>query len=278
MTTITLSQIEQFRQHLVNTDKAPSTIQKYCAGVRKFAKWLGEKDITAQNLRDWREVLAVDHSPATVNGYLCAVNSFLDFLNQSDQKIRGLSLQRRTFIEENRELSEKEFQKLLDGAKRWEDKRLYYILLTLGHTGIRISELRFITIEALRKGRAIIRNKGKCRTIIIPKLLRRELLRYGYRIGVDQGCLFVTRGGKPVDRSNIHHDMKRLCRMAGVNKDKVFPHNFRHFFARAFYDVEKNISWLADILGHSSIETTRIYLRTTLQEQERVFEKMSFYL
>lgn len=276
MNTILEKEIQSFCDTLVCCEKAPSTIQKYVQIIRHLAKWLGDKPLSKENLLIWRQQLLEKRRPGTVNTYLCAVSAYLDYIGCSEYKIKQIRVQPRAFIDNQRELTQSEYKRLLSTAYKKENKRLYYILMTLGQTGIRIGELKYITIEAIKKGQATIYHKGKCRTILITKKLKQALLHYSRQIQRKTGSLFLTRNGKPVDRSNIHHEMKKLCVEAGVAQEKVFPHNLRHLFARAFYAVEKNLAWLADILGHSSIETTRIYVRTTAAEQERILKKMWF--
>ena len=183
-------------------------------------------------------------------------------------------MQRRAFIDEKRELTEAEYRRLLSAAKAQGNNRMYCLLMTIAGTGIRISELRFITVKAVKKGRAEIRLKGKTRTILLTKELRSRLLKYISQCGISNGCVFRTRSGRPLDRSNVCHDMKKLCRDASVDPNKVFPHNLRHLFARVFYAVEKNLAHLADVLGHSSIETTRIYVAASAREYEKTLCRM----
>ena len=187
-------------------------------------------------------------------------------------------MQHRAFIEGNRELTEAEYRRLLSAAKQRKNKRLYYLLLTVCATGIRISELKYITMEALRTGRADIRMKGKSRTVILPKDLARKLEEYAHQQHILEGMIFQTRSGNPLDRSNIWNEMKALSKAANINPQKVYPHNLRHLFARSFYSIEKNLSHLADILGHSSIETTRIYVAVSVEEHEKTIKKMKLII
>jgi len=181
-------------------------------------------------------------------------------------------------VEEYRELSRDEYRRLLGAAKDRGDDRLYHVMIAICGTGIRISELKYITVEAVRNGRAEISMKGKERLLLIPKALKNKLLQYAARNKIFQGCLFITKNKKPLDRSNIWHDMKRLCQAARVNEQKVFPHNLRHLFARSFYAIEKNIAHLADILGHSNIETTRIYVAASARTCKRTMDKMQLVI
>ncbi len=207
----------------------------------------------------WKEALSADHAPATVNSMLVAVNGFLRFMGWHALTVRLLKIQRPLFREEQRELSKDEYARLVDAAQRAGDERLALILQTICATGIRVSELRFISAEAVRSGRAEVCNKGKRRTVFLPDRLRRLLKTYLKKQKITAGAVFVTRTGRPLDRSNIWRAMKALCKSAEVEPSKVFPHNLRHLFARAYYALEKDLARLADILGHSSINTTRIY-------------------
>lgn len=207
----------------------------------------------------WKEALSADHAPATVNSMLVAVNGFLRFMGWHALTVRLLKIQRPLFREEQRELSKAEYARLVDAAQRAGDERLALILQTICATGIRVSELRFISAEAVCSGRAEVCNKGKRRTVFLPDRLRRLLKAYLKKQKITAGAVFVTRTGRPLDRSNIWRAMKALCKSAGVEPSKVFPHNLRHLFARAYYALEKDLARLADILGHSSINTTRIY-------------------
>ena len=189
-------------------------------------------------------------------------------------RLKFFRVQRRAFIDEKRELTEAEYRRLLSAAKAQGNNRMYCLLMTIAGTGIRISELRFITVKAVQKGRAEIRLKGKTRTILLTKELRSRLLKYISQCGISNGCVFRTRSGRPLDRSNVCHDMKKLCRDAAVDPNKVFPHNLRHLFARVFYAVEKNLAHLAVVLGHSSIETTRIYVAASAREYEKTLCRM----
>ena len=203
---------------------------------------------------------------------MTSVNRFFDFLNRADCKVKNLRCQRRTYCSEEKELTKAEYLRLLEAAKK--NKRLHLILQTICGTGIRISELKYFTVEAVRKGEIVVRCKSKIRTILIPSKLKKLLLNYTKQQKIKSGAIFVSRNGNPLDRSNIWTQMKRLCEKAKVNPSKVFPHNLRKLFARTFYSIEKDIAKLADILGHGSIETTRIYIMTTGNEHRRKIEKL----
>lgn len=268
------SRISDFERELMNREKADATVQKYVREIRAFFAFLNSRELTKEILLEYRVQLCRELKPQTVNGKLIALNGFLEYMNLSALRIRLLRVQHKSFVDERREMSECEYRRLLSAAKARGNDRLYHVMLTICGTGIRVSELQYITAEAVRRGRAEIALKGKNRTILINRKLKARLLQYGAKHGIVRGCLFRTRNGKPLDRSNICHEMKKLCREARVDSSKVFPHNFRHLFARCFFSVERNLAHLADILGHSSIETTRIYVAVSAREHERILEKM----
>lgn len=268
------SGLASFRLLLESRDKSRATIEKYCRDVRGMLLALGDQEPSLALMLEYREHLRARHRPQTVNGKLTAINAYLKFIGREDCCVRLLSVQRRAFVEDSRELTDGEYRRLLAAAQDSRNERLRLIMETLCGTGIRISELSSITVEAASQGRAEIALKGKIRVILIPKKLRRALLGYAKKRGIRTGCIFRTRSGRPMDRSNVWRDMKRLCARAGVERAKVFPHNLRHLFARAYYAIEKNLSHLADILGHSSVETTRIYLAVSAREHERTLDKM----
>lgn len=266
--------LARFRENLMENEKAEATIRKYIYETERLIEFLGEREIKKELILEYRESLQEKCEARTVNGKLSAVNSFLSFIGKSECRVKFLKVQHQVFIAENRELSQKEYKRLLYEAKKKGDERLYYLMLTIGNTGIRVSELKYITVEAVKRGRAEIFLKGKNRTVLIPKGLKCCLEVYARKIRKSRGCIFCTRSGAPMDRSNICHEMKRLCERANVDSNKVFPHNLRHLFARTYYAVEKNLAHLADILGHSSVETTRIYVAASVREHENTFHKM----
>ena len=266
--------IEEFQNYLWEHEKAKLTIQKYISEIENLKEFLQGQPIGKSRLLEYRGQLQERHKARTVNAKLSAVNAYLVFSGMEDCKVKLLKIQHCSFIEENKELSEAEYRRLLSSAGKLKNKRMYYLLLTFGGTGIRVSELPFITVEAVRTGRADINLKGKNRTVILPKKLTDKLSRYAKEQGIHTGAVFCTSNGKKLDRSNICHDMKKLCKEANVDAHKVFPHNLRHLFARCFYAVHKNLAHLADILGHSSVETTRIYVQTSIREHERIISKM----
>lgn len=274
MDRITVQTIKNFENHLVYHEKSKPTIRKYIREIERLAEFLQGNEITKARVLEYRTELRSLHKAQTVNGKLSAVNAFFSFCGLESCRVRLLKVQRQAFIDETRELSEAEYKRLLAAAKRQGNERLYLLMLTLGGTGIRIGELPYITVEAARAGRTEISLKGKSRTIILQKELRARLLQYAKTQSMESGHIFRTKSGKPVDCANICHDMKKLCADAKVNPRKVFPHNLRHLFARSFYAVEKNLAHLADVLGHSRIETTRIYVAVSIREHERILRRM----
>ncbi len=274
MAHITLENIKSFELWLKYNEKSSATAEKYTLAVKNLYIWLDGRDINKSTMMEYRQWLISLYKPVTVNGKLSAVNNFLMFIGLGDFRIRYVKIQPSPFLKENRELTEAEYRRLLNAAKSKGNYRMYMLMMTLGSTGIRVSELAFITVESAKRGRADINMKGKCRTILLPADLCKKLLRFAKAKNITAGCIFRTRSGKAMDRVNICHRMKKLCRVANVNSEKVFPHNFRHLFARIFYSVEKNIAYLADILGHKRIETTRIYVATSVAAHQKILNKM----
>lgn len=271
---ITAQELDAFQGYLLENEKSKATIEKYVRELRFFMEYLNGRQLDKSLLMGYRDSLKGQFSAVTVNGKLSAIHAYLEFTGQNGCRVKFLKVQKRTFAEENRELTEEEYRRLIKAAGVRKADRLYHILLTLCGTGIRISELKFITVEAVKRGNAHISMKGKCRVILLQKKLREKLLYYIRRRQIGTGTVFRTRSGQPLDRSNIYHEMKKLCEEARVSRTKVFPHNLRHLFARTYYRLEKNLAYLADILGHSSIETTRIYVAVSAQEHESVLRRM----
>lgn len=271
---VTGRSLRQFQTFLIQEEKSPATVQKYMRELQRLTVFLDGMKISKQKILEYRERLVEIYQPKTVNTKLSAVNAYLEFSGLSACTVKLLKIQRQAFADEEKELSEQEYRRLLQAAKRRSNHRLYYVILTIGGTGIRVSELKFITVEALKNRKVQIHLKGKDRTILLPQKLRKKLNQYVKTQSIHQGPVFQTRSGKPLDRSNICHEMKEICQEADVDRKKVFPHNLRHLFARCFYAVEKNLALLADILGHSSIETTRIYVAEGARKHERILKKM----
>ena len=259
MNTITKPQLNAFAGHLLCEEKADATVKKYCYDVERFADWLGERPLDRGAVLAYKEELVAHYAPASVNAAIASLRCYFDLCGQGEMKIKSLRIQRRIFAAADRELTRDEYGRLLDAAEREGNERLYLLMQTLCATGLRISELRCITVEATLRGVAEVRGKGKRRQVLLPTLLCHMLSQYIQERGIARGPVFVTAQGKPIDRSNVWSQMKRLCRAAGVAPTKVFPHNLRHLFARTYYQSERDIVRLADILGHESMNTTRIY-------------------
>lgn len=256
---LTETLITHYLLHLREAERSANTISKYAHDLHVLLSYLRGRPLTKEALIEWKKQLIATLAPESVNSMLAAANGFLQFCGWAELRIKLLKIQRSVFIDKEKELSRNEYERLVRAAKQNENERLALVLQTICATGIRVSELKFITAEAVRCGRAEINNKGKLRIVFLPGKLCRLLTDYLNRQGRTQGPVFVTRNGKPLDRSNIWRDMKSLCQSAGVDPKKVFPHNLRHLFARTFYAVDHDLSRLADILGHSNISTTRIY-------------------
>ena len=267
--------LEDFAAHLRALGRSLGTIENYLRHVRAFMLWLDGAEASGEKTALWRDALVSrGYGPASVNGMLVALNRFYAFVGWDDCRAALLSIQRRAFRDEGRELTRAEYERLVLTAQRTGRARLALIMETICATGIHVSELRSITVEAARSGKAQIALKGKIRTILIPVGLRRKLLGYAKKNKTASGEIFLTRSGKSLGRKQIWAQMKDVCGLAGVAPTKVFPHNLRHLFARAFYRASRDIVKLADVLGHSSIETTRIYLVTTGAEHARVLNTL----
>ena len=234
--------------------------------------------ITKETVIAYKKYLQENYAVRSVNSMLASINSFFSFFGWNDLKVKSLKLQQQVFCPEEKELTKGEYTRLCRAAVRKHNERLNLILQTICGTGIRVSELQYITVEAVEHGEAVVNCKAKTRSVFIVKELRQKLLRYAAEQNIKSGMIFATRTGKPISRTNIWREMKALCVEANVNPEKVFPHNLRHLFARVFYGIEKDIAKLADILGHSSIETTRIYLMTTGQEHRHQLERLQLVL
>lgn len=264
-----------FKQFLVEEERSIGTIEKYIRDVRAFDEWLDGREVTKLTLLEWKGYLLDEkYKPVTVNAMLASVNAYLKFIGKEDCKVKGLRVQHCTFRSEEKELSAEEFRLLVETAHRLKKERLCLLLETIGGTGIRVSEVKYITVQAAQNGWTEISLKGKIRTIILPRKLCKKLLMYAKKSKIASGEIFLTRSGKSMDRRLIWAEMKRLCIKAGIRASKVFPHNLRHLFARTFYKAHKNVVHLADVLGHSNIETTRFYLISTGTEHAQELEKL----
>ncbi|WP_242972710.1 tyrosine-type recombinase/integrase [Pseudoflavonifractor sp. An184] len=266
--------MRRYVSYLQEQERAPVTIQKYVHDLTALLSWMNGQPLTKAALIAWKKALTADHAPATVNSMVAAVNGFLSFMGWCECKIKLLKIQKAIFCDPDKELTRAEYARLVRAAEQKENQRLSLIIQTICATGIRVSELRYITVQAVQTGRAEVSNKGKRRAVFLSGKLRRLLQKYLRTQKITAGAVFVTRSGKPVDRSNIWRDMKRLCESAGVEPEKVFPHNLRHLFARTYYAMERDLSRLADILGYSSVNTTRIYTVESGAVHARQVERM----
>lgn len=264
---ITKQTMDRFYEYLIEEERSSGTIEKYIRDVRLLQSWLRSAPVTKENASRWKqELLQSGRAPSTVNSMLAAANTYFRFMGWDELKLKSIRLQRRFFRENERELTKAEYQLLMETAKKRGDERLALLMETICATGIRVSEVPYITTDAIKKGRARISMKGKLRTILIPAQLCRKLRKYATKHRIGRGEIFLTKNGTRLERKQIWAQMKALCKYAGIERNKVFPHNLRHLFARCFYRISHDISSLADVLGHSSIETTRIYLISTESE------------
>lgn len=271
--------VAEFSAHLKNEEKSKNTTEKYLRDVRMFAAHFRGTEITKEMVIAYKSKLLAEHyAVRSVNSMLASLNSLFTFLGWSDCKVKSMKLQRQIYCPEEKELTKAEYLRLVNTAKRKGKERLNLILQTICGTGIRVSELEYITVEAAKSGKAVVALKGKTRSVFLVKELQKKLLRYATEQNISSGTIFITRNGKPLSRTNIWREMKGLCQEAGVHPQKVFPHNLRHLFARVFYGIEKDIAKLADILGHSSINTTRIYIISTGSEHRKRMENMHLIL
>lgn len=256
---ITNEMIQDYKNYLITEEKSEVTIEKYIRDIKTLQQWLDSRDITKQELLSYKAKLVEEYAPASVNSAIASINGFLMFNNLYDLKIKSLKIQKQLFCQSEKELTKNEYERLLKAAKDKKNERLYLIMQTICSTGIRVSELKYITCEAVANRQTTVKLKGKIRTILLPKELCKLLSMYCREQNIKTGSVFITRNGNPLTRHEIWRSMKSLCNDAGVDKAKVFPHNLRHLFARTYYAIQKDIVRLADILGHTSINTTRIY-------------------
>lgn len=270
--------IQAFRLHLVEAENSPATCRQYAREAEVFLQFLAGKELTRESVLAYKETLVATYQASSVNTKIAALNRYFSYLERSELRLKPLRIQRTPFRARERELTKGEYLKLLEAATARKDERISLLLQTLGGTGIRVSELQYITAEAVASGEAAVRLKGKTRIILLPKKLRRALQSYIRKHNIRSGAVFVTVSGKPMDRSNIWKLLKALSQAAGVEATKVFPHNLRKLFASRFYQMDKDIAKLADLLGHSSINTTRIYLMSSGQEHRRRIDALGLVL
>lgn len=275
---ITDELLMQFEVSLYHDEKSNVTVEKYMHDVRYFRTFADGKDIDKELLLDYKLHLEHRYAISSANSMLAALNSFLRFAGWYDCCVKQFRLQKKVYCSEEKELTKAEYMALIQTAHSRHNERLELLIQTICATGIRVSEVKYITMEALQKGEAIVSCKGKTRVVFLVAELRKKLLKYTKRHGIKSGMVFVTKNGTALNRSNIWSEMKALCQQAKVSPCKVFPHNLRHLFARTFYRVEKDIAKLADILGHSNINTTRIYIISTGEEHRRKMERLQLII
>ena len=273
--TLTPKQITAYTKFLHREERTDATVEKYSRDVAAFAAWLGERPVTKETVAQWKESLINNSfSPATINAKLSAIHGLFRFLGWEECKVKFIRIQKRAFRDASRELSGAEYQRLLDTAKKLGRERLELLLETICATGIRVSEVKYITVEAVRDERTNVSLKGKIRSVLLPGKLCRKLKKYAKKQKIVSGEIFLSENGNSLSRTRIWREMKRICKEAGVESSKVFPHNLRHLFATTFYRDKKDIVKLADIMGHSSTNTTRIYLLSTDKEHVRYLEQL----
>ncbi len=276
MRAITESILLSYKEYLYEEERSPATIEKYMCDLRKLIRFMDGREITKMRMIEYKEYLREEkrYKVSSINSFLVAANRLFEFMEWYDLRVKTYKVQREVFVPENRDLSREEYKRLVRTARRQGKERLALVLQTIGATGIRVSELSSITVASVSRGMAELYCKGKQRQILLPRDLQKSLLRYIRIKRLKKGAVFCTSSGKPLDRTYIWREMKSLCEVAGIDKDKVFPHNLRHLFARCFYQLNKDIAKLSDLLGHSSIETTRIYIKSTSKEHRKELEAL----
>lgn len=278
MKKITSELINKFKNYLINEEKSNATLEKYIRDITAFMMWLNGRVVDKTIVIEYKQTIIETYAPASANSMLSSINSFFAYMEWYNCKVKTFKIQKQIFANQDKELTKTDYEKLLRAAQHKKNEKLYLLMQTICGTGIRVSELRYISIEAISKGQAVINSKGKMRVVILPNKLCVALKKYAKNQGIVSGSIFVSKNGKPLDRSNIWKMMKNLCESAGVSKEKVFPHNFRHLFARTYYSLEKDVVRLADILGHSSVNTTRIYTMETSAVHRMQLQKLGLLL
>lgn len=266
--------IENYKRHLIQDEKSTLTIEKYIRDIMKFLMFKQDRELNREIVLEYKQYLIENYKPTSVNSMLASINGFFVYNKSEHLKVKQLKIQKNMFSSKDKELKQSEYRRLVQTAKRKRNEKLCLVMQTICATGIRVSELRFVTVEALQMGRAEVYSKGKRRSVFITSELQKLLFKYIKKNGIKTGCIFLSKRGNPLNRHFIWAEMKRLCRDAGIEPSKVFPHNLRHLFARTFYSIEKDLGRLADILGHSNINTTRIYTMEYGREHERIISKM----
>lgn len=279
MRKITNNLINKFKEYLVSEEKSTATLEKYIRDITAFLQWLSGSELDKTAVLGYKEhLISADYAPASINSMLSSINSFFTYNEWYELRVKALKIQRQIFANKDKELTKEEYKRLLKTAEKRNNEQLCLLMQTICSSGLRVSELSAVTVEAVRTKKATINCKGKMRIVILPDDLCRTLIRYIREQKITSGAVFVTRNGRPLDRSNIWRMMKSLCEQAGVSKEKVFPHNLRHLFARTFYSIEKDIVRLADVLGHSSVNTTRIYTMENYEHHRKLIQKLGLLL
>lgn len=279
MRKITNNLINKFKEYLVSEEKSTATLEKYIRDITAFLQWLSGSELDKTAVLGYKEhLINADYAPASINSMLSSINSFFTYNEWYELRVKALKIQRQIFANKDKELTKEEYKRLLKTAEKRNNEQLCLLMQTICSSGLRVSELSAVTVEAVRTKKATINCKGKMRIVILPDDLCRTLMRYIREQKITSGAVFVTRNGRPLDRSNIWRMMKSLCEQAGVSKEKVFPHNLRHLFARTFYSIEKDIVRLADVLGHSSVNTTRIYTMENYEHHRKLIQKLGLLL
>lgn len=278
MRKITNELILKFKGYLVSEEKSAATLEKYIRDITAFVAWMCGRELNKDLVLEYKQHIIKSYAPASVNSMLSSLNSFFAYNEWYELRVKALKIQRQIFANKDKELTKAEYESLCRAAKRKNNEQLYLLMQTICSSGLRVSELSAVTVEAVRQKRANINCKGKMRIVILPDDLCRVLMKFIREQKITSGAVFVTRNGKPLDRSNIWRLMKSLCESAGVSREKVFPHNLRHLFARTFYGIEKDIVRLADILGHSSVNTTRIYTMENSEVHRQLIQKLGLLL
>ena len=278
MKIITNELIQDFGVFLLNEEKAKATVEKYVRDVTVFMNWLQGNEVEKRLVIDYKTRIMESYKPASVNSIISSLNCFFTFMEWYQCRVKAIKIQKRVCAEERKELTKQEYERLVSAAEKAGNRKLYLLLQTICSTGIRVSELKFITVNAVMSKEAVINNKGKVRSVMLSKELCAALREYIKMKNIKSGSVFVTKNGKPLDRTYIWKLMKALCKSAGVSPEKVFPHNLRHLFARRFYSIHKDVIRLADILGHSSVNTTRIYTMETVDKYRTKIQQLGLLL
>lgn len=278
MRKITNNLIMKFKKYLVSEEKSEATLEKYIRDITAFVAWICGRELNKDLVLEYKQHIIKSYAPASVNSMLSSLNSFFTHNEWYELRVKALKIQKQIFANKDKELTKVEYERLCKAAKRKNNEQLFLLMQTICSSGLRVSELSAVTVEAVRQKRANINCKGKMRIVMLPDNLCRVLMRYIREQKITSGAVFVTRNGKPLDRSNIWRLMKGLCESANVPKEKVYPHNLRHLFARTFYNLQKDIVRLADILGHSSVNTTRIYTMEDCESHRRLIQELGLML